>query len=137
MTLFPSGGHNAWQATYGLQEMWTWLYDQTRPPAPTITIGTPQAAPSSARVNSGARIRISAPLTVSSSAPLAEVTVDLKILGGPYAATMVYNTGTEKYEYDHVLPTSGLKVGRKGIGITAVDSKGNRTVAFTEITLTQ
>lgn len=34
LTLYPQAGHDAWTATYDNQEMWDWLFQQKRAPAP-------------------------------------------------------------------------------------------------------
>jgi hypothetical protein len=133
LTIFAANGHGGWTTAYSMQDMWLWLYAQKREPAPTIKINSPLVTPANAGVSSGATIVISTKIGLT-GVPLGQLTVDLKVLGGSHAAVMNYDSITKIYSLSYSLP-AGLTPGVKGIGITAVDTNGNRTVKFLTLTL--
>ena len=134
LTIFAASGHGGWSTAYDMQDMWIWLYNQKREPAPTLKINSPLVAPVSAAISSGATINLSAKIALG-GLPVGQVVVDLKPLGGSNLAPMTYDSISKAYLLNYTLPTSGLTAGAKGLGITAVDTSGNRTVKFVTFTL--
>ena len=134
LTIFAASGHGGWYTAYDMQDMWTWLYNQKREPAPTLKINSPLVTPASAGVSSGATITLSAKIALG-GIPIGQVVADLKPLGGSNLVPLAYDSVSKAYLLNYTLPTSGLAAGAKGLGITAVDTNGNRTVKFVTFTL--
>ena len=113
--------------------MWQWLYSQTLAPAPTLKVNSPLVTPASG--GAGTAISISTKISLG-TLPLAQLTVDLKSLGGAYNTALVYNSVSKAWELNYTLPAN-LAPGDKGVGFTAVDTAGNRTVRYATFTITQ
>lgn len=133
MTIFAASGHGGWVAAYNMQEMWQWLYSQTLLPAPTLKVNSPLVTPASG--SAGTSLLISAKISLG-TLPLAQLTVDLKSLGGAYNTALVYNGVSKAWELNYTLPAN-LAPGDKAVGFTAVDTAGNRTVRYATFTITQ
>jgi predicted peptidase len=133
-TLFAASGHGGWKEAYAMPQMWQWLYAQRRPPATTLSIGSPSISPATVGVTDGTAVTITA--KVNTPATLAQLWVDLKRLGGTGQVRMLLVSGTANtYRVVHTLPANGLSAGIKGIGITAIDTSGRRTIKYVTITL--
>lgn len=136
MTIFAASGHGGWATAYGMQEMWQWLYAQTRQPAPTLRINSPLVAPANAGVTSGATIVVSAQIALG-GVSIAKVVADLKSLGGSNVAPLTYDSVAKTYKLSHTLPASGLEPGTKAVAIVAIDVNGGRTDKYVTFTLDQ
>jgi pimeloyl-ACP methyl ester carboxylesterase len=133
-TLFAASGHGGWKEAYAMPQMWQWLYAQRRPPATTLVISSQSISPTTAGVNDGTPVTVTA--KVNTPANLAQLWVDLKKLGGTGQVRMSLVSGTSNtYRVTHTLPASGLSAGAKGIGIIAIDTSGRRTIKYVTITL--
>jgi hypothetical protein len=117
-----------------MPQMWQWLYAQRRQPATSLAISSQSIAPNTAVVSGGTTVTITAKINTVSN--LAQLWVDLKKLGGSGQARMSLVSGTTNtYRATHTLPASGLSAGIKGVGITAIDTSGQRTIKVVTITL--
>lgn len=134
LTLYAASGHGGWYNTYDSQDMWQWLYNQHREPAPTLKINIPLIAPANAGLNSGATLVLSAKIGLGGVA-IAEIVADLKALGGSNIAPLTYDSASKTYRLSYTLPTSGLAIGAKAVAIIAVDTAGNRTVKYVTFTI--
>lgn len=132
-TVYAASGHGGWSQTYGMQQMWNWMYAQRRPAQPTLNVYSLAVTPSTA--TPGTTLTITARVSPT-SVPLAEVWVDLKPLGGGHATRMTLVAGTSNtYQAVHTVPTTGVGLGVKGLGIVGIDTQGHRTVKFTKVTI--